>query len=217
MLTISIRSFQPSKQMNTDSQPWYLSNKHAPPPTSLGMRIVDEKQPLLTSVVVRSSNEDTKEKSQSKYTEYKPSDDYQAKVEFGSLARQMVTAGMYLSFLSGVVTICMTTRKLYYGVGIYAMLVSFLIYAWHFVTDFNKEDKSSEAFLDNRGWHPLICRILTFLQAFWLQGILSLFLSVYLFFCVQTAIAGGCFVIAGIVFLLAGIHREHPPQITGVL
>jgi uncharacterized membrane protein len=105
----------------------------------------------------------------------------------------------------------------YLYVGIYAIVVSVLTYGWHFVTDFNKVDNSSEALINNRGWPPIICRVLTILEHYIIQGITTLALSGYLFSSFSTAVSGYCFAFSGLIYLISATLREKPQRITGIL
>jgi hypothetical protein len=137
-------------------------------------------------------------------------------LQFAPYARHINTAMVYILVMCGIVTLAMTTRLQNLGPGIYSFLVAILIYVWHFIGDFNKVDKTSEGMLENKGWHPIICKILTILNHNAFAFIGTLLLSGYLFACVQTAIAGGGLVFAALLYLIALIRREKTKPITGL-
>lgn len=136
--------------------------------------------------------------------------------EFGPYGRHVSHAAIYVLVLLGVITLGMTTRMAYLGQGIYAILVAIIIYIWHFIGDFNKVDRSTEAFLESRGWNKYVCKVLTILNHHAISFICTLLLSGYLFSCVQTAVGGGMLVISSALYLIALINAENVAPITGL-
>jgi hypothetical protein len=136
--------------------------------------------------------------------------------EFGPYARHVAHAAIYVLIILGVITLGMTTRMTYLGQGIYAICVAIIIYIWHFIGDFNKVDRSTEAFLERRGWNKYVCKVLTILNHHAISFVATLLLSGYLFSCVQTAVGGGMLIISSALYLAGLINAENVPNITGL-
>ena len=170
----------------------------------------------------KSSSTSTTTSGASATSKYKPpkSKSVTDGLQLAPFARYIVTANMYILFILGVIDLVMTQRMKYLGPGIYAILVSFLIYFWHFISDFNVEEKletSVEANLEPRGWPKWICFPLTIFANYLIQSILCLCLSVYLCFSPQTALGAFGFVAASVLYLVGFLRREKPKPITGII
>jgi hypothetical protein len=136
---------------------------------------------------------------------------------FAPYARNVAVSMQYLLVMCGIVTLSMAKNVQNLGPGIYAILVAVLIYVWHFISDFNKVDKTSAGMLDDKGWHPIVCKVLTVLNHNAVAFVGTLLLSGYLFACVQTAIAGGGLVFSSFLYMIALIRREKTKAITGLI
>jgi hypothetical protein len=143
-----------------------------------------------------------------------------AGLQFAPFARHVATANIYILLMLGIVDLAMKQRMKFLGSGIYAICVAIIVYCWHFISDFNTQEKledSVEANLEPRGWPKIICIVLTFFANYLVQAILCAGLSVYLFFSPQTLLCGIIFVIAALLYLVGFIRRENPKPITGIV
>ena len=164
----------------------------------------------------------TNRAERAKSAKYKPppKKSVTAGLEFAPFARHIVTANMYILFLLGTVDLAMKQRMKFLGSGIYALCLCVIIYVWHFISDFNTQEKledNIDANLEPRGWPKIICVVLTFFANYLVQSIICVMMSVYLCFSPQTVLCGIVFVLAAIFYFVGFVRREKPKPITGII
>ncbi|KAL9651185.1 hypothetical protein ABK040_008256 [Willaertia magna] len=184
--------------------------------------------PTTNNTTNANANNNTNNKQQQRRgtTKFKAPESFNKSVtkglEFAPYAKNMVNGNIYILFILGIVALAMAQNRiadLAFATipGIYCICLSIFLYIWHFISEFDKEDKSVDAILSPKGWPGPICTVLSLFNLHAVQCVFCALASVYCFFCVQTAICGAPMVFAAILYLIAAIRRERSRKITGII
>ncbi|KAG2383404.1 hypothetical protein C9374_004075 [Naegleria lovaniensis] len=105
------------------------------------------------------------QRSQSKYKPPVKSNPLLDGLQFAPIARNLQVSSIYILFICGFTALVMIPTDpiwLSYIPGAYCILLSFVLYVWCFVSEFNKEDKLTvEEILNPKQWPQPLRKVLS--------------------------------------------------------